>query len=112
MAIDMNHDVLELIKLMQSRGIKTKGSDICCCSFCMLEEGLRWFHRMQEDFSVSPSAEQYACLTGLLVHAGQLDEAVNFIENMTFKAVALSWTEIVRGCKAPGSEALLQKLAI
>jgi pentatricopeptide repeat protein len=54
MAIDMNHDVLELIKLMQSRGIKTKGSDICCCSFCMLEEGLRWFHRMQEDFSVSP----------------------------------------------------------
>jgi hypothetical protein len=34
-------------------------------------------------------------LTGLLLPAGQLDETVDFIENMTFEAVALSCTEIV-----------------
>ncbi|TVU46467.1 hypothetical protein EJB05_06007, partial [Eragrostis curvula] len=110
------HEALELLKLMQNRGIKPSERTFiavlsACCHSGLVEEGLRWFHRMQEDFGVSPSAEHYSCVIDLLVRAGRLDEAVDFIENMPFKADTLSWTSIVGGCKAQGNEALLQKVA-
>jgi len=109
-------EALELLKLMQSRGVKPSertfvGVLSACCHSGLVEEGLRWFYRMKEDFGVSPSAEHYACVTDLLVRAGRLEEAVDFIENMPFKADALSWTSIIGGCKAQGNEALLHKVA-
>lgn len=110
------HGALELLKLMQSRGVKPSeqtfvGVLSACCHSGLVEEGLRWFYRMKEDFGMIPSAEHYACVTDLLVRAGRLDEAVEFIENMPFKADALSWTSIIGGCKAQGNEALLHKVA-
>ncbi|KAG8062635.1 hypothetical protein GUJ93_ZPchr0003g16830 [Zizania palustris] len=110
------HEALELLELMKSKGIKPSertfiGVLSACCHSGFVKEGLTWFHRMQKDFNVSPSAEHYACVTNLLVRAGRLDEAVEFIENMPFKADAVSWTTVVGGCKAQGNEALMQKLA-
>ncbi|KAL5218444.1 hypothetical protein ABZP36_019128 [Zizania latifolia] len=110
------HEALELLEVMKSKGIKPSertfiGVLSACCHSGFVKEGLTWFHRMQEDFNVSPSAEHYACVTNLLVRAGRLDEAVEFIENMPFKADAVSWTTVAGGCKAQGNEALMQKLA-
>jgi pentatricopeptide repeat protein len=110
------YGALELLKLMQSRGVKPSertfvGVLSACCHSGLVEEGLKWFYRMKEDFGVSPSAEHYACVIDLLVRAGRLDEAVEFIENMPFKADAISWTSIIGGCKAQGNEALLHKVA-
>ncbi|KAG8089249.1 hypothetical protein GUJ93_ZPchr0011g28191 [Zizania palustris] len=110
------HEALELLELMKSKGIKPSertfiGVLSACCHSGFVEEGLTWFHQMQKDFNVSPSAEHYACVTNLLVRAGRLDEAVEFIENMPFKADAVSWTTVIGGCKAQGNEALMQKLA-
>lgn len=109
-------EALKLLDLMQNRGLKPSertfvGVLSACCHSGLVEEGLRWFYRMKEDFGVSPSAEHYACVTDLLVRAGRLDEAVEFIENMPFKADAISWTSIIGGCKAQGNEALLDKVA-
>lgn len=109
------HEALELFELMRIRGIKPSqrtfvGVLSACCHTGLVQEGLTWFHRMQ-DFSVSPSAEHYACVTDLLVRASRLDEAVEFIENMPFKADTVSWTTVVGGCKAQGNKALMQKVA-
>ncbi|GJN12721.1 hypothetical protein PR202_ga31027 [Eleusine coracana subsp. coracana] len=109
------HEALDLLKLMQSKGIKPSERTFvavlsACCHSGLVEEGLRWFHQMQ-DFGVSPSAEHYSCVIDLLVRAGRLHVAVDFIENMPFKADTLSWTSVVGGCKAHGNEALLQKVA-
>ncbi|KAL6878197.1 hypothetical protein ACP4OV_012367 [Aristida adscensionis] len=110
------HEALELLKLMQIRGIKPSERTFvavlsACCHSGLVEEGLRWFHRMQEDFGVNPSAEHYSCVIDLLVRAGRLDEAVDFIENMPFQADTLSWTSVVGGCKAQGNEALMHRVA-
>ncbi|KAL6657629.1 hypothetical protein ACP70R_005409 [Stipagrostis hirtigluma subsp. patula] len=110
------HEALQLLELMQSWGIKPSERTFvavlsACCHSGLVEEGLRWFQRMQEDFGVSPSAEHYACVTDLLVRAGRLDEAVDLIENMPFQADTLSWTSVVGGCKAQGNEAVMHKVA-
>jgi pentatricopeptide repeat protein len=110
------HEALELLRLMQNKGIKPSERTFvavlsACCHSGLVEQGLRWFHRMQEAFGVSPSAEHYACVVDLLVRAGRLEEAVDFIENMPFKADTLSWTSVVGGCKAHGNDAVLQKVA-
>ncbi|XP_066372971.1 putative pentatricopeptide repeat-containing protein At1g77010, mitochondrial [Miscanthus floridulus] len=109
-------EALKLLNLMQSRGLKPSertfvGVLSACCHSGLVEEGLRWFYRMKEDFGVSPSAEHYACVTDLLVRAGRLDEAVEFIENMPFKADSICWTSIIGACKAQGNGTLLHKVA-
>ncbi|XP_015689700.1 putative pentatricopeptide repeat-containing protein At1g77010, mitochondrial [Oryza brachyantha] len=109
------HEALELLELMKTKGIKPSertfiGVLSACCHSGLVREGLTWFQRMDADFSVSPSAEHYACVTDLLVRAGQLEEAVEFIEKMPFKADAISWTTVIGGCKALGNEAVMQKL--
>uniref|UniRef100_A0A0E0KFE0 Uncharacterized protein n=1 Tax=Oryza punctata TaxID=4537 RepID=A0A0E0KFE0_ORYPU len=110
------HEALELLELMKTKGIKSSERTFiavlsACCHSGLVKEGLTWFHRMQADFSVSPSAEHYACVTDLLVRAGRLEEAVEFIENMPFKADAVSWTTVIGGCKAQGNEAMMRKVA-
>lgn len=110
------HKALELLELMRARGIRPTertfvGVLSACCHSGLVEEGLTWFKQMQEDFYVKPSAEHYACVTDLLVRAGRLDEAFEFIENMPFTADTVSWTTVVGGCKAQGNEALMQKMA-
>uniref|UniRef100_A0ACD5XJE8 Uncharacterized protein n=1 Tax=Avena sativa TaxID=4498 RepID=A0ACD5XJE8_AVESA len=110
------HKALELLELMRVRGIRPTertfiGVLSACCHSGLVEEGLTWFKQMQDDFCVTPSAEHYACVTDLLVRAGRLDEAVEFIENMPFKSDSISWTTVVSGCKAQGNEALIQKMA-
>ncbi|KAF7058149.1 hypothetical protein CFC21_065271 [Triticum aestivum] len=107
---------LELLELMRVSGVRPTertfvGVLSACCHSGLVEEGLTWFKQMQEDFCLIPSAEHYACATDLLVRAGRLDEAVEFIENMPFKADTVSWTTVVGGCKAQGNEALIQKMS-
>ncbi|KAF0922165.1 hypothetical protein E2562_027767 [Oryza meyeriana var. granulata] len=109
------HEALELLELMKTKGIRASertfiGVLSACCHSGLVKEGLTWFHQMQADFSVSPSAEHYACVTDLLVRAGRLEEAVEFIENMPFKADAVSWTTVIGGCKAQGNDAMMQKV--
>uniref|UniRef100_A0A0D3FRD6 Sec16 central conserved domain-containing protein n=1 Tax=Oryza barthii TaxID=65489 RepID=A0A0D3FRD6_9ORYZ len=110
------HEALELLELMKTKGIKPSERTFiavlsACCHSGLVKEGLTWFHRMKADFSVSPSAEHYACVTDLLVRAGRLEESVEFIENMPFEADAVSWTTVIGGCKAQGNEAMMQKVA-
>nr|AAO37943.1 hypothetical protein [Oryza sativa Japonica Group] len=110
------HEALELLELMKTKGIKPSERTFiavlsACCHSGLVKEGLTWFHRMQADFSVSPSAEHYACVTDLLVRAGRLEESVEFIENMPFEADAVSWTTVIGGCKAQGNEAMMRKVA-
>uniref|UniRef100_A0A0D9X793 Pentatricopeptide repeat-containing protein n=1 Tax=Leersia perrieri TaxID=77586 RepID=A0A0D9X793_9ORYZ len=109
------HEALGFFELMKTKGIIPSertfiGVLSACCHSGLVNEGLAWFYRMQEDFSVSPSAEHYACVTDLLVRAGRLEEAVEFIENMPFKPDAVSWTTVIGGCKAQGNEAVMQKV--
>ncbi|XP_042463022.1 putative pentatricopeptide repeat-containing protein At1g77010, mitochondrial [Zingiber officinale] len=82
-----------------------------CCHCGLVEEGLRWFHRMKVDYRIEPVVEHYSCVVDLLVRAGRLEESIEFIDAMPFKADASMWTSVLGGCKAHGDEVLGSKVA-
>ncbi|OAY83249.1 putative pentatricopeptide repeat-containing protein, mitochondrial, partial [Ananas comosus] len=108
-------EVLELFEAMRSEGIRLNEVTFIallsgCCHCGLIEEGLRWFNKMEEDYGIEPLVEHYSCIVDLFVRAGRLEEAVDFIENMPFRADVSMWTSVLGGCKARGDEALASKV--
>ncbi|KAH7685298.1 TPR-like protein [Dioscorea alata] len=111
-------EVLRLFEDMRNAGVLPNEVSFIavlsgCCHCGILEEGLKWFQTMKEEYGIVPVAEHYSCMVDLLVRSGQLEEAVNFIEQMPFpfEGDASVWTSVLGGCKAQGDEFLAGKVA-
>ncbi|KAJ0977068.1 hypothetical protein J5N97_012542 [Dioscorea zingiberensis] len=70
-----------------------------CSHSGMVNEGLRYFHRMARDYGVDAGAEHYACVVDLLSRAGRLGEAQNLIEGMPMKPTAVVWVALISACR-------------
>ncbi|KAI3937499.1 hypothetical protein MKW98_018798 [Papaver atlanticum] len=57
----------------------------------LIEEGRKVFHSMSLEHKIEPKLEHYACMVDLLGRAGELDEALNFIQKMPMAADAVVW---------------------
>ncbi|MCL7024881.1 hypothetical protein MKW94_011431 [Papaver nudicaule] len=57
----------------------------------LIEEGRKVFHSMNPKHKIEPKLEHYACMVDLLGRAGEMDEALNFIQNMPMAADAVVW---------------------
>lgn len=82
-----------------------------CCHCGLVDEGRRLFRAMQKDFKIVPTSEHYSCIVDLLVRAGKLGEALEFIDAMPFEADASMWTSLLRGCQAQNDDFLGAKVA-
>lgn len=82
------------------------------CGHCgMVEEGRRWFYAMKDDYHIEPTIEHYSCMIDLFARAGYLEEAMELIDRMPFKADTSIWSSVLRGCKEHGDESLGRKAA-
>eukprot|EP00268_Persea_americana_P003699 TRINITY_DN11127_c0_g2_i1.p1 TRINITY_DN11127_c0_g2~~TRINITY_DN11127_c0_g2_i1.p1 ORF type:complete len:682 (+),score=120.26 TRINITY_DN11127_c0_g2_i1:162-2207(+) len=82
------------------------------CGHCgMVEEGRRWFYAMKDDYHIEPTIEHYSCMIDLFARAGDLEEAMELIDRMPFKADTSIWSSVLRGSKARGDESLGRKAA-
>ncbi|PKA58380.1 Putative pentatricopeptide repeat-containing protein [Apostasia shenzhenica] len=109
-------EALELFEAMRSNGVSPNDVTFlailsCCCHCGLLEEGLRLFHSMKNEFGINPSIEHYSCVVDLLVRGGRINEAIDFIDGMPFKPDASMLTSVLGGCKACGHELLGIKVA-
>ncbi|KAF3447598.1 hypothetical protein FNV43_RR12785 [Rhamnella rubrinervis] len=85
---------------------------LSACDHCgMVEEGRKWFNMMKWKYHIDPGIEHYACMIDLLSRAGCLEETMNLIEQMPFKADASMLSPVLRGCVAHGHKALGKKVA-
>ncbi|RVW48120.1 Pentatricopeptide repeat-containing protein [Vitis vinifera] len=81
---------LDLFRMMLSSGMLpdkiTLASLLYACSHAgLVEEGLRFFSSMWEDYSVRTDVKHYTCVVDLLGRAGRLDEAFKLIKSMTIE---------------------------
>ncbi|XP_073005724.1 pentatricopeptide repeat-containing protein At3g26782, mitochondrial-like [Typha latifolia] len=89
---------------MKLKGIRpdkiTYISVLSACSHTgLVNEGKQIFYEMSKEYSVSPTAEHYACMVDLLGRAGHLDEAYEFIRNMDVKPSADVWAALLSACR-------------
>ncbi|XP_024923937.1 pentatricopeptide repeat-containing protein At2g29760, chloroplastic [Ziziphus jujuba] len=78
-----------------------------CTHGGLVEDGKRLFNQMVEKYDIEPRIEHYGCMVDLLGRAGQLEEAVRFIERMHIKPNAVIWATLLGSCKIHGNGDLL-----
>ncbi|XAR62882.1 hypothetical protein NMG60_11017797 [Bertholletia excelsa] len=85
---------------------------LSACDHCgLVEEGEKWFSAMKHFYHIDPRIEHYSCMVDLFARAGCLEEAMNLIQEMPFKADANMWSSVLRGCVAHGNKILGKEVA-
>ncbi|XP_043724133.1 pentatricopeptide repeat-containing protein At3g26782, mitochondrial-like [Telopea speciosissima] len=97
-------EALHLFHQMMKDSVKpdlvTFVSVLSACSHAgLIDEGWRCFYSMTKDFGVVPTSEHYACMVDLLGRAGQLNEALEFIEVMPIKPDSGVWGSLLGACR-------------
>ncbi|KAH1080646.1 hypothetical protein J1N35_020407 [Gossypium stocksii] len=70
-----------------------------CSHAGLINEGWECFDSMVRDFGVTPTSEHYACMVDLLGRAGQLNQALEFIEKMPVRPEAGVWGALLGACR-------------
>lgn len=97
-------EALALCAQMQEEGTKPDGiTFIAVLSACShvgkLDDGLRYFDLMSEQYGISPRMEHYACIVDLLGRAGKLDEAEMLINAMPSVPSSVVWQSLLGCCR-------------
>ncbi|XP_057855753.1 putative pentatricopeptide repeat-containing protein At3g13770, mitochondrial [Cryptomeria japonica] len=101
-------EALLIFDRMQHAGIRPDyitylGLLSACSHSGLVDEGWHLFHSMSGEYSITPTAEHYACMVDILGRAGRLDEACNFISKMPFKPGASVWGALLSSCRVHGN---------
>eukprot|EP01018_Ginkgo_biloba_P030840 Gb_14956 [translate_table: standard] len=97
-------DAIAVFLRMQQTNIKpdpiTFTGLLSACSHAgLVDEGLQYFHCMSQDYCIIPRVEHYSCMVDLLGRAGRLDEARDFIKNMSLQPNAGVWGALLSACR-------------
>jgi len=97
------HEALDLFNKMLELGGCPSGVTFLCvlyaCSHAgLVSEGVDIFHSMVHDHGCEPVPEHYACMVDLFGRSGQLEKALNFIENMPVKPGPVEWGALLGAC--------------
>eukprot|EP01018_Ginkgo_biloba_P019942 Gb_25604 [translate_table: standard] len=109
-------ETLQLFEQMLQAGVKpdqvTFISVLSACSHAgLVDEGYQYFSSMSQDHCITPRADHYACMIDLLGRCGHLDEAENFINNMTIEPDAIMWLALLGACRIHGNIQLGKRAA-
>ncbi|KAJ4719665.1 Pentatricopeptide repeat-containing protein [Melia azedarach] len=98
---------LELFSNMQEEVIPNKVTFVAvltACSHCgLVDEGLKLFSSVKENYGITPSIEHYGCVVDLLARSGRLAEAKDVIVKMPMPPSRSIWGTILSACRDYGS---------
>lgn len=97
------NEAVKLFNEMLHSGVSPTGvtflSVLYACSHAgLVREGNDIFHSMVHDYGVQPLPEHYACMVDILGRAGQLNEALKFIEKMPVEPGPAIWGTLLGAC--------------
>eukprot|EP01018_Ginkgo_biloba_P006877 Gb_03545 [translate_table: standard] len=96
-------DALMIFQQMQQARMKpdhiTFIAILSACSHSgLVDQGRHYFDRMCQE-QITPRGEHYACMVDLFGRAGQLDEALDFINKMPLEPDANVWGALLGACR-------------
>lgn len=105
---------LELFWKMQKEEFKPNdvtfvGILTACSHMGLVNEGRAYFHRMTDEFGITPQIEHYGCLVDLLGRAGFLEEAEEVVNTMPIQPNAIVWGALLGACRVGGNVELGEK---
>lgn len=105
---------IDIFHMMLNSGVSpnviTFVSLLYACSHSgLIEEGLRFFSLMWDEFSVRADVKHYTCMVDLLGRAGRLDEALELVESMAVEKDERLWGALLGACRIHGNIDLAEK---
>ncbi|XP_022738616.1 pentatricopeptide repeat-containing protein At5g52850, chloroplastic [Durio zibethinus] len=82
-----------------------------CNNGKLVDLGLEYFQSMSEIYDVVPQLDHYVHLVDMLGQGGRLEEAMEVIQTMPFKANAVIYKTLLRACKAHSNIPLAEDMA-
>ncbi|KAL1215041.1 Pentatricopeptide repeat-containing protein DOT4 [Cardamine amara subsp. amara] len=109
----MAKDALELFRKMELVFPKPNSVTFLCLLFAcshggLVDDGLRYFHLMEEKYGLVPEIEHYACVVDILGRVGRLTEAWKFIMKMPIEPNEKVWSTLLGACRVHGNIRLAQ----
>ncbi|GAB4826989.1 hypothetical protein Ancab_033870 [Ancistrocladus abbreviatus] len=97
-------EALQLFDQMLKDGVSpnhvTLVSVLYACNHAgLIDEAKRYFESMENLFGIKPMQEHYACMIDLLGRAGKLNEAMELVNKMPYKANAAVWGALLGAAK-------------
>jgi pentatricopeptide repeat protein len=107
---------LELFKLMKRLKIQptyiTYISVLNACAHAgLVEDGKQQFNSMINEYGIEPRVEHFASLVDILGRQGQLQEAMDLIDNMPVKPDKAVWGALLGACRVHNNVELAQVAA-
>lgn len=101
-------EAIRLFQDMQKTEIKPNeitfvGLLSACAHAGYLENGLKYFDSMKNDYNLEPGIEHYGCLVDLLGRTGCLDRAFDLIKVMPMKPDSAIWGSLLSSCRNKGN---------
>ncbi|XP_075494968.1 pentatricopeptide repeat-containing protein At5g16860-like [Primulina tabacum] len=106
-------EALQVFSGMRKAGLLVDGVTFvvvlyACSHSGMVEKGINYFNKMEEEFQVVPEVEHYACAVDLLGRAGRLHEGLKLIEEMPMEPNPIVWVALLSGCRVHGNVELAE----
>ncbi|XP_028757953.1 pentatricopeptide repeat-containing protein At1g18485 [Neltuma alba] len=101
------HEAIELFEMMQASGCKPDsltfiGLLMACSHSGLVTEGLKYHSQMQSLYGIEPKLEHYACVVDMLGRAGQLNEALKLVNEMSEEPDSMIWSSLLSSCRNYG----------
>ncbi|PPR93926.1 hypothetical protein GOBAR_AA26748 [Gossypium barbadense] len=95
---------ISLFRRMIMKGFRPTGSTFlavlsACSHSGKTQDGLEIFQSMINEFGVSPEEAHYSCMVDLLGRSGQIEKALDFINNTPIKPTASIWRPLLAACR-------------
>ncbi|KAL0394036.1 UNVERIFIED_CONTAM: Pentatricopeptide repeat-containing protein [Sesamum latifolium] len=98
------HEAIELFHEMQKLNVEPNeitfvGLLSACGHAGLLDDGMKYFDCMQNDYKIEPGIEHYGCLVDLLGRTGHIDRALKLIKSMKMKPDSAIWGSLLSSCR-------------
>uniref|UniRef100_A0A7N0U0P5 DYW domain-containing protein n=1 Tax=Kalanchoe fedtschenkoi TaxID=63787 RepID=A0A7N0U0P5_KALFE len=70
-----------------------------CSHAGLVDEGLKYFGRMRNEFGIQPTIQHYGCLVDLMSRAGMTSEALALIQSMPMEPNDVCWRSLLSSCR-------------
>ena len=82
-----------------------------CSQAKLVEDGLRYFELMRNEYCIVASPDHYSCVVSLLCRSGKLKEAYDLIKAMPVEPHASAWGSVLGGCSVHGDSEIAEVVA-
>lgn len=109
-------EAMRFFKLMKSCGIEPNqfaflGVLIACSHRGLIEEGLRYFDKMEKDYNMTIHVKHCVCVVDLLGRAGRLVDAESLILRLGFEHEPVMWRALLSACRIHKDTFTAQRVA-